>query len=317
MKVTVTTPSRLHFTLIDLNGGLGRIDGSAGLTLERPQTIVEVRESERFSIEAKERTNELVRLARKITAHYKLPDRFTLAVRKQILKHAGLGSSTQLCMAVTKAITMLYGIKADARELAILAGRGGTSGIGVGAFEHGGFIVDIGHSYGKDGEKKNFLPSSYSKAGPAPIAVRLEFPDWKVLLCIPEGAGLHGARELEYFRRHFPAGAKEAERLSRIILMKMIPSVMEKDLDGFDESIRLMNKARSFTLPNETKKLINDINKAGGKATSMSSFGPTVFTFTDKQKTALKLKDIMADYGTVIETKAQNRGANVKINKKT
>jgi beta-ribofuranosylaminobenzene 5'-phosphate synthase len=316
MKISVTTPSRLHFTLIDLNGSLGRIDGGAGLALEKPQTIVEACESEKFSIEAKERTGELERLAGKITAHYRLPDDFTLIVRKQIPKHAGLGSSTQLYLAAAKAITGLHGIKANTRELAMLAGRGGTSGIGVGAFEHGGFIVDSGHAYGPGREKERSVPSSYSNAGPAPVAVRLDFPDWKVLLCIPEGAGLHGALELEYFRKHFPASRQEAERISRILMMKMIPAIIEKDIPEFDESMQLMNKARSFPFPKETQKLIKDINKAGGKATSMSSFGPAVFTFTDDSKTALKLKEAMAEYGTVIETKAQNRGAIIKTNKK-
>ncbi|MDD5111457.1 MAG: beta-ribofuranosylaminobenzene 5'-phosphate synthase [Candidatus Altiarchaeota archaeon] len=317
MKITITTPSRLHFTLIDLNGGLSRIDGSAGLAIERPQTMVQAWKSEKLTVNAAERTSELVSIIKKITARYKLSDKLTLSVRKQSPAHAGLGSSTQLYLAAAKAVTMLYGITADARELAMLAGRGGTSGIGVGAFDAGGFLVDSGHSYGRGTEKEGFLPSSYSKAGPAPVGVRLNFPDWKILLCIPKGTGLHGARELEYFRRHFPSGEKEAERLSRIILMKMIPSVIEKDLEGFDESIMMMNKARSFIFQKETQKLIKDINNTGGKATSMSSFGPAVFTFTDNQKTALRLKEAMAEYGTVIETKAQNHGATVKINKKT
>ena len=34
--VTVTTPSRIHIALIDLNGGLGRIDGSIGLSIAEP-----------------------------------------------------------------------------------------------------------------------------------------------------------------------------------------------------------------------------------------------------------------------------------------
>jgi len=36
MRITVQTPSRLHFGLIDLNGELGRINGSFGVALEEP-----------------------------------------------------------------------------------------------------------------------------------------------------------------------------------------------------------------------------------------------------------------------------------------
>ena len=34
--VKITTPSRLHFSLLDLNGALGRIDGGFGLTIADP-----------------------------------------------------------------------------------------------------------------------------------------------------------------------------------------------------------------------------------------------------------------------------------------
>ncbi len=34
--ITVTTPSRLHFSLIDLNGEIWRIDGGFGVALQNP-----------------------------------------------------------------------------------------------------------------------------------------------------------------------------------------------------------------------------------------------------------------------------------------
>ena len=35
-KITITSPSRLSFSLLDLNGELGRVDGGLGLALDRP-----------------------------------------------------------------------------------------------------------------------------------------------------------------------------------------------------------------------------------------------------------------------------------------
>ena len=32
----ITTPSRLHVTLIDMNASMGRVDGGIGLTLDEP-----------------------------------------------------------------------------------------------------------------------------------------------------------------------------------------------------------------------------------------------------------------------------------------
>ncbi len=43
MQVTVRTPSRLHFSLIDLHGGLGRVDGGIGVALETPHITLRIR----------------------------------------------------------------------------------------------------------------------------------------------------------------------------------------------------------------------------------------------------------------------------------
>jgi len=37
----IETPSRLHLTLIDLNGIYGRIDGGVGITIENPCLSIE------------------------------------------------------------------------------------------------------------------------------------------------------------------------------------------------------------------------------------------------------------------------------------
>ena len=37
----ISTPSRLHFTLIDMNGEIGRIDGSLGLATQDPGVLLE------------------------------------------------------------------------------------------------------------------------------------------------------------------------------------------------------------------------------------------------------------------------------------
>lgn len=46
VRVFIKTPCRLHFSLIDLNGSLNRVDGSIGLTLEKPNFTIEVLDRE-------------------------------------------------------------------------------------------------------------------------------------------------------------------------------------------------------------------------------------------------------------------------------
>ena len=40
-NVKIETPSRMHITLIDENGELSRIDGGIGVSLEKPQVVME------------------------------------------------------------------------------------------------------------------------------------------------------------------------------------------------------------------------------------------------------------------------------------
>jgi len=315
MKVSVETPCRLHLTLIDLNGGLGRIDGGVGLALERPRVVVEASSSRRLMVDAGERSGELKALCGRLAEEYALDGRFSIKVSEQIPPHSGLGSTTQLYLATAKAIAELSGLKVGLPELAYQTCRGGTSGVGVAAFERGGFIVDSGHSFGVGKDKKSFLPSSYCRSKAPPVACRLNFPAWNVLLCIPKGRGLHGVDELNYFKSHFPAKEREAERICRIILMKLVPAVAEEDIDGFDESIKLLNKARGFEFPQKTREIVEEVNQMGGKGTSMTSFGPAVFTFADSQETLKRLQHRLKRRGVVVATKAANHGVVVKKTK--
>jgi beta-ribofuranosylaminobenzene 5'-phosphate synthase len=49
--IKITAPCRLHLTLIDMNGEIGRVDGGAGLTLSSPNIRITAEEAEGISIE--------------------------------------------------------------------------------------------------------------------------------------------------------------------------------------------------------------------------------------------------------------------------
>ncbi len=230
MSVSVVTPSRIHVTLIDLNGTY-RIDGGVGFALSNPRIKITLKKGE-ISVSG---GGELAEKAKNVLI--KLKNRFGYEAKVEIKEsykpHCGLGSGTQLSLAIAKAYAELYGIKASVRELAEITNRGGTSGIGVAAFEAGGLIVDGGHS---KAVKKEFKPSSFSKAPPPPVIARHDFP-WKVALLVPRYSGLSGKKEVNLFEKYCPIPIGEVRVLSHIILMKLLPSVVEKDLPTFREAI--------------------------------------------------------------------------------
>lgn len=322
----IKTPSRLHLTLIDLNGSLGRIDGGVGLTTEKPGFTLHTETQDKgveINFEHKNLSQDLQNeyskkisdSAQKMVEFLKLSSGFKFRVKETYPAHSGLGSGTQISLAVGKSILKLHNKDMDAYKIATIVGRGGTSGIGVRAFDDGGFIVDGGHAVD---EKPDFLPSSASKVPPAPLITRYDFPrNWKIIMAIPNvPAGASGPKEVNIFQKYCPIPLGEVQRLSHILLMKMMPAVVEEDLDSFGESVNQIQnvgfKGIELQLQHPlVHDLINDIRSAGAAGAGMSSFGPTVYaiTDTDSRKIANAARNAMNDVGgEIIITRAQNSG---------
>ena len=169
-RVIIRTPSRVHITLIDLHGGSGRVDGGIGITLEEPGMLLEAELSPVFSVSGgdpalQERVRGIVTdVLKKLGAGGSV----AVTIRSSYPSHVGLGSGSQLGLAVARAIAELHGRHLPVKELAKIVSRGGTSGIGTAAFEYGGFIVDGGHRFGAGGEKTDFRPFCCVAGGQPP-----------------------------------------------------------------------------------------------------------------------------------------------------
>ena len=303
----IRTPSRIHMTLIDLNGSLGRIDGGVGFALDSPCVEIVAKESDDVVVKGDAFNSErFERVARLLAS--KFGRGIEIEVVSDYRAHVGLGSGTQISLAVAKAFNDLYDLGFSVRELAEVVGRGGTSGIGVAVFEYGGFVVDGGHS---TREKRAFLPSSASKAKPAPIISRLDFPDWKVVLAIPDLSGFHGGREVNLFEELCPIPLEDVRALCHLILMKLLPAVAEWDLDEFNFAVREIQKLGfkrgEVEKYGELIRSVLDEFPAG-----MSSTGPTVYAVTDANAKALArdIESAFRDMGVECETSV-TRGRNV------
>jgi len=316
-NIIVETPSRLHFTLIDLNGESGRIDGGIGAAIASPPYKIKVGISNRNDFSPDVKT--IIELMRK---GVRIKNKYKIEIINSIPEHSGLGSKTQLSLAVAVAVSKLEGYSYTPRELARIVHRGGTSGIGLAAFEHGGFILDAGHSVK---EKKDFLPSHYSNTSPPPVIFRQELPkDWYfVLMTLKINNRIYGKTEKEIFQKFCPIPKKEVEKLSRLILMKTIPAILEKDIELFGESLteiqgigfkRIENKCQKWDI----KDVYRFLDKEGVFGRGLSSFGPTIYAITKGKKNAIELSDNIADYckdvkidGSVTYSNARNTGARI------
>ncbi len=333
MRVTVKAHARLHFGFIDPDGSSGRKFGSIGLAIDTPALMIEATPADGLSVTGKERGRVLA-LARRFLRHYNLRQGAHIAVKTTIPAHAGLGSGTQLALSVAAALARLFSIQADVRDLAAVMGRGGRSGIGIAAFERGGFIVDAGRKTASSGEcrvsSRLKQRGAWSVERTPPTIVRYAFPkEWTFVVAIPRVAhGLAGTAEINAFHRLGGRSAGAAGRLSRILLMQMLPSVLEGDPVVFGESLTTIQRivgawfrpAQGGTFATaQGAALIKAMSRAGALGVGQSSWGPAVYGLAKDREMAgsimVKLGEVVPAQieADIFPARAFNHGAAISL----
>ena len=319
-EIVIQTPARLHFGLLDLHGGLGRIDGGIGLALEQPRTVISARRRQGCGATCPMEPGFRERLeasVRDVCDHYALPGA-SVEVRERARPHSGLGSASQTLIGAGMAVCALYGLHPGSREIAAVVGRGGTSGIGVAAIQSGGFILDGGHRFRRgEGSKSGYSPSSASVgAPPPPVLARYDFPDWDVLIVIPRGEGASGDRERDLFEEACPVPARDVEKMCRILLTQILPAVLEEDLESFGAAMEAYQGYGFKVFEAATQGPLiaacaGFLRQNGGVGVGMSSWGPTLYAFgRDLSRLRVKAGRWLSSNGggEVFLTKANNEG---------
>ena len=225
-------------------------------------------------------------VVRAVCAAYRLPGA-VVEIQERAKPHSGLGSASQTLVGTGMAVCALYGLKPSAPEIAALVGRGGTSGIGIAAIEHGGFLLDGGHRFRRGpASKEGYLPSS-GEAGvpPPPLLVCYNFPVWDVLVVIPQGEGASGERERDLFEEACPVPAKDVANMSRILLMQLLPVLVEEDLATYGAAMEAYQRYgfKLFELNTQCPLIaacIEFLRRNGGVGVGMSRWGPALYAFS-------------------------------------
>jgi beta-ribofuranosylaminobenzene 5'-phosphate synthase len=287
--VEVAAPARLHMGFIDPAGIAGRRFGSVGLAVDRPTTRVRVSGGEGLRVEGPE-TERVSRYVRKLLTRAGCREALSVTVVSAMPSHAGLGSGTQLALALGAAISRWSGTAIRGIDVATLLERGGRSGIGVGAFEQGGFLVDGGK--GPDG-------------APPPLIARCDVPEhWRVLLVFDTGhRGLSGEREREAFRVLARRSPPDAQSLAALVLLGMLPAAVEGDLQAVGAAVTELQErigdhfapvqGGRFASPAVTQTLAW-LRSQGVAGVGQSSWGPTGFGLCESQQQAERLVDGLA-----------------------
>lgn len=300
---------------VDISGSTGRRFGSIGLTLDRLGTLLEMHESDELIAEGPQADRALC-YVRRFAEILDISPNIRVAIDTAIPEHAGLGSGTQMAMAIGTALCRLRGMEFDLTAIAKMANRGVRSGIGIAAFNGGGFIIDGGRSEGVR------VP---------PIIVRLDVPeDWRFILVFDKSReGLHGDQELRAFDDLPTFPPQEAARLCQNILMQALPSLVENDIKGFGQVITGLQETvgdyfaaaqggRRYTSLG-VEEVVNWLGDQGGVALGQSSWGPTGFCLLEGEQRAEQLAQAARrEFADKPElsfrvVKARNRGARIDI----
>jgi len=273
MRVFVEAPARLHFGVLDLRGDLGRRFGGIGAAVPAPSLLLEARRAAELRAEGPDAERALA-FARRFAAHHGMDARVHFCLHRAIPPHAGLGSGTQLALAVARATAELYGLPTDATVLAQAVDRGRRSAIGTWTFAHGGFVLEGGRRDGVDRV--------------APLLARLPIPEsWRCVVVVPRGKpGLAGEEEAAAFARLAPPPARDVERVAHLVLMQLLPALAESDLPAFGSALGAVQRITGgwfasaqggVFAPGKTRELIDRLREWGAVGVGQSSWGPAVY----------------------------------------
>lgn len=287
-QASVVATARLHLGFLDMNGSLGRRFGGLGLALDGPRTRLTLAPAEANIVEGFEPAR-AARLLEKAQAALAPGRRCRLVVHEAIPAHSGLGSGTQLALAVASALRRLEDLPHDPAADAALMERGARSGLGAGLFQRGGLAVDGGRG-------RNTLTP--------PLIARLDFPpEWRALLIgDPSAVGLHGEGEREAFAALPPLSEETCGELCRLVLMLALPGAAERDLAGFGAAVTRMQEiigdyfapaqgGRRFASA-QVAAMVARLLREGATGGGQTSWGPTGFVFAASEAEARRLADL-------------------------
>jgi len=314
-KVSVIAPARLHMGFIDLSGSLGRNFGSIGVALNEISTRLSVSFSEQLQVRGRS-SKRAEKCVKSLCAELKVSEQLQIDIKTAIPEHVGLGSGTQMSLAIGSALNAFYQLDLSTRDIAQLTDRGMRSGIGIGVFEQGGLVVDGGRG------EHTLTP---------PVISHIDVPEsWRFILVFDKrGQGLHGEQELKAFKELPPFPQQEAARLCYLLMMQGLPAIAEQNIRLFGDVITQLQQSvgehfssvqGGIYTSDEVAEVMGWLEHQGAVGLGQTSWGPTGFCAVDTAERAdaleleLQHKFAHLTHLSFVVTSARNSGGDVFVN---
>lgn len=319
-SIQVRGPSRLHFGMLSFAQSGVREFGGFGAMIDQPVVELCIHPAREFLITGDKVTGDIaqrvVACARRIAAHapwidHRLPCR--IDVVRVPRQHIGLGTGTQLSMAVAAGLNAFFsGPWTQPQEFASAIGRGQRSSIGVYGALRGGLLVEAGKV------RSDEL---------GPLLWRGELPSqWKFVLLSPrDQEGLSGSSEQSAFDRLSPVPLRVTGDLCRILLLEALPTAMAADFAGFSDALHRFGHLAGECFSSaqggaygegRSAALVERCRSLGIRGVGQTSWGPTVFALVQDSDRAESLAAVVhaeSGLGNLEVTIASPRNAALQI----
>lgn len=319
--INIKAYARLHMGFFDLNGDQGRRFGSVGIGLNQPATNIKLsRGCGADTTHKQENTNfsYIDKSKQLLLNHLKIEEEVAIEVFDEIPRHSGLGSGTQMALAVGVGLNAMFNQTMSLNEIAAVTQRGKRSGIGIGTFSYGGLVVDGGRG------EHTVLP---------PIIAQHQVPvTWRFILIFDSSfKGINGPEEVHAFKTLTDQTIADTQNITHQVLTRALPAIVEQDLTTFGQVMNALQAYNgSYFSPAQggqyasmpVANVLNYLNENGAACAGQSSWGPTGFAMFANEIEATHMLEILQNKFdssdlTFMICQASQQGANIEIDYET
>lgn len=315
--VTVSAPARLHLGLMSYGSRNLPQFGGLGIMLDSPRMTVRVRPDPDFVVRYGKFARRVAEFARHWAMH-RLSRSHPIChidVIGSYPEHIGLGSGTQLGLALAKALDEFHQLPpATAESLAKSVDRGRRSAVGTHGFFQGGMIFESGK---QESDQLGKLEQRVS----LPAA-------WRFLLIRPESqVGASGEKERKIFE-HLAAIPEQISRdLHAIATERVLPAAKKGDFQGFSAAIFDYGTLAGNCFKNWqhgtfssplAAEIVATIRSSGTQGVGQSSWGPTLFALLESDHQAEELRGALQKKFAEVQletswARADDRGFSLEV----
>ena len=216
-----------------------------------------------------------------------------------ILPHSGLGISTQIKTAVCFLCAKTAGVTLKKEDLFDKFNVGKRSGLGLQLFFNPGIIADFGYKKDDDGLLIHPELYQYRERIESYILPIEKLPCQAVIFYPKKHKSLSHELENDFWEDVFPDSGENSMEIIYEFFMNLLPGIEDQDrfLDSLRKITKIGTKPIEESIQNRNTKLLLKYVRSRNIFCSISSLGPTIYSFCKLDDDLNELSRIADKYG--------------------